>query len=639
MPNIWMDQVDRAIRRLSAELIQKQGGDGRWSFCFEGGPMTDAYYLLLSRALGIQKDPLARKVAERILNLQTGDGTWKLYPDEREGNVSATLDACLALLYTGIKDPADPSIQKARDFLRSGGAAARAGSLSRAVLTLLGHGRWADFTRLPVEFFLLPMWSPMNFFDFVGYARVHLAPLMIAADRNFSVRLDGFHEIDDWIPPISRSLLDRIGPDHFMTREEIAIAISGTASARKELHRQALRRGEQFMLSRIEADGTLYSYFTSTFLMVFALLALGYPSHHPVIRRAFRGISSFAMPLRVGTHIQMTSSTVWDTALVLYALQEAGCPPGDEAIRKGIGYLLSRQQKRPADWSLKNPRVMPGGWGFSDINTINPDVDDTAYVLRALAGSVRGGAYRSDWRRGLDWLLSMQNRDGGWPAFEKNTDKTWLKLLPYQEGRHVFSDPSSADLTGRTMHFLGSELGWTIERPEIRRAWSWLYHHQRTDGSWYGRWGVQYIYGTWAALTGMAAVGVPRSHSAVRKGIRWLLSIQNEDGGWGESCRSDEKRKYVPLGASTPVQTAWALDALIAWHEEPTPEIQKGMECLLGLLEKRDRTWSYPAGAGLAGQFYVYYHSYPYVWPLVTLAHYWKKYGKLDEEQRITRQL
>jgi sporulenol synthase len=396
---------------------------------------------------------------------------------------------------------------------------------------------------------------------------------------------------------------------------------------RERLHEQALRFGERFMLSRLEADGTLYSYMTTTFLMIFALLALGYPKNHRVIRQAMNGLEALVYPLGHRAHLQETSSTVWDTALVLYALQEAGVDQNHPAILRGTSYLLSRQQTKVGDWSLKNPHVPPGGWGFSDSNTINPDVDDTSYSLRALAPQVRAGRFQSEWNRALYWLLTMQNDDGGWPAFEKNTYKKLLKLIPYRDGKMEWGDPSSADLTGRTLQFFGRELGWTIDRPEVRRGWSWLYHHQRADGSWFGRWGIAYIYGTWAALTGCMAIKVPRDHGTIRKGVKWFLSKQNGDGGWGESCQSDIKRKFVPLPYSTPVQTAWALDALIACHDQPNDAIEKGIECLLRLLEKRESEWTYPVGGGLAGQFYVYYHSYPYVWPLLALAHYCQKYG------------
>jgi sporulenol synthase len=623
-----VERIREQRERLKRQLLAAQSADGSWNFCFESGPMTDAYYLLLLKVLGMEADGLQPALIERLLANQTDEGTWKTYPDESEGNVSATLEACLALFYTGAKDPSDPRMKRARQFLLEQGGPSRAGSLTRVTLNLFGHKPWEFRMRVPVEFFLMPRWSPIQFFDLVGYARVHVAPVILAADRRFSVQLPGKQEIDEWLPqapslPSDQALL----PDGWSL--EVAMReIRRQAALRRELHEKAVRWGRDFMLSRIEGDGTLYSYLSSTYLMIFALLSLGFPKHHPVVRRAMGGLASFACSTPTGTHIQEATSTVWDTALVLQSLGMAGLEQGSDTWQRGARFLLSMQQDRLGDWARDNPGVHPGGWGFSRSNTMNPDIDDTLASLSALSPLRGKGAEGEAWERGLAWLLSMQNDDGGWSAFEKNKDKRWLSLIPLKEGKQVWGDPSSADITGRVLRFLGEHVGWTIDRPEVRRAWSWLYHHQRLDGSWFGRWGIAYLYGTWAALTGLAAVGVPRHQPMIKKALKWLVSKQNEDGGWGESCKSDVKRTYIRLPRSTVVQTAWALDALISYHEQPTPVIERGMACLLSLLEQPNSwQWRYPVGAGLAGQFYVTYHSYPLIWPLQTLTRYLKKWG------------
>ncbi|MFC7442794.1 prenyltransferase/squalene oxidase repeat-containing protein [Laceyella putida] len=623
-----MDRISEQVDKLKQKLIAAQAADGSWNFCFESGPMTDAYYLLLLKVLGMEADGLPQALIERILARQTDEGTWKCYPDEKEGNVSATLEACLALFYTGVKDPSDPLMKRARQFLLEQGGISRSGSLTQVALCLLGHKRWGLRTRVPVEFFLLPPWSPVHFFDLVSYSRVHVAPVILAADRQFCVHLPGKKEIDEWLPALSDLRLDQeSSPDGWSLAAEWE-DIHLQALDRQEWHQKGVQWGRDFMLSRLEEDGTLYSYTTSTFLMIFALLALGYPKHHPLLQRAMRGIATFACPVSEGMHIQEATSTIWDSALILQTLGMAGLPPTDFIWRRGARFLLSKQQERVGDWARDNPGIHPGGWGFSRSNTIHPDVDDTLACLSALTPLKAEGSDREAWQRGLTWLLSMQNDDGGWSAFERNKQKRWLSLIPFKEGKQVWGDPSSADMTGRVLRFLGQHVGWTIDRPEVRRAWSWLYHHQRIDGSWYGRWGVAYLYGTWTALTGLAAVGVPRDQPMIGKALKWLLARQNRDGGWGESCASDVKRKYIPLSQSTVVQTAWALDALIAYHDRPIPAIERGMSCLLSLLEQPDSwQWRYPVGAGLAGQFYAYYHSYPTVWPLQTLLHYRKKWG------------
>lgn len=619
-----LQAVDLAISKLVTQLKRWQEKDGRWSFCFENGPMTDAYMILLMRTLGSSNKKLQAGLVERLLAKQTAAGTWKLFADEKEGNRSATVEASLALLYAGAVQPQDERMQKAKQFIKRKNR--EIGSLTKVMLTLFGHMNWSDHPKIPIEFLLIPAWAPVNFFDLVGYTRVHAAPIMIAADRRFSVELPGKAAVSKWLPPECKGVPDL--PVQLWSQQEIFPAIIQPSFLRKELRRRALHLGEQFMLRRVEPDGTLYSYFSSTFLMIFALLSLGYPKHHPVIQRAMKGLEAFVCETDEGTHVQETTSTVWDTSLILYALQEAGVKVRDPVIQRGLRYLLQRQQNKWGDWALRNPGADPGGWGFSDVNTINPDVDDTAASLRALAPSIRRGEYQDAWKTGMTWLLSMQNADGGWPAFEKNTAKAWLKFIPFPDGKMVWGDPSTADLTGRTLQFLGSVIGWDQNHPVSRRAIQWLFKNQRWDGSWFGRWGITFIYGTWSALTALASVGVPRYHPVVEKGIRWLLSIQNKDGGWGESCQSDVKQKYVPLGASTPSQTAWALDALIAYHERPTAEMEAGVRCLLRLLNEDGWQTRYPTGAGLPGGFYIHYHSYRYIWPLVTLAHYKKKYSR-----------
>ncbi|UUZ90539.1 hypothetical protein LJK87_32255 [Paenibacillus sp. P25] len=286
---------------------------------------------------------------------------------------------------------------------------------------------------------------------------------------------------------------------------------------------------------------------------------------------------------------------------------------------------------RAGDWKLHTPPgTLPGGWGFSDGNTIHPDVDDTTAALRALKGTEAPVPPRltDAWNRGLQWVLALQNRDGGWPAFEPGVDSELLGSLPVAGADYAAVEPSSADLTGRTLQFLGSFAGFRLNLPFIRRGADWSLKHQEQDGSWYGRWGICYIYGTWAAVTGLTAVGLPPGHNAVARAVHWSLQTQNADGSWGESCRGDRERRYVPLGAGTLSQTAWALDALIAVSSEPGPELVRGIRWLAEA-GRRPPNWtdSYPTGAALPGSFYTYYHSYNYIWPLLTLGHYKRKFG------------
>ena len=323
-------------------------------------------------------------------------------------------------------------------------------------------------------------------------------------------------------------------------------------------------------------------------------------------------------------HMQYTTANVWNTSLIGYALQEAGVSPEDKMVVEANQYLLDRQHDQYGDWVIHNPNSLPGGWGFSNINTINPDVDDTTASLRSISRMTSTNL--DAWSRGINWLLSMQNDDGGWAAFEKNTDKKIFEFLPIEKGEFILTDPSCADITGRTLEFFGNYTNVPKDHETIKKGVKWLVDHQEVDGSWYGRWGICYIYGTWGAVTGLAAVGVPSSDSSIQKAVKWLQGIQNADGGWGESCYSDSKGKYVPLKTSTLTHTAWALDALISVSDKLTPEIRKGISYLLRNLQKEDWTTDYPKGQGMAGAFYIHYHSYRYIFPLLSLAHYQRKF-------------
>jgi sporulenol synthase len=630
-------QVDQAVGRLSESLSRMQSDDGSWRFCYENAVLTDAYMIIALRTLEIADEPLIRQLRDRLLATQYADGAWRAYPDEREGNLSATVECYYALLYSGYSRAADPPLVKARAFiLAKGGIQQIGGLLTKVMLASTGQYPWPRSLKIPLEFLLLPSQFPLSIFDFSGYARVHMIPALLLADRRFSLRTKTSPDLSELAGDRSReppSWFDPgLGRDHprelQSLLEQIGKGIERLAGLPSQLHEEAVRRAERYMLERIESDGTLYSYATSTFLMILALLAIGYDKRHAVIRNAVQGLRAMVCRGAQPIFLQNAPSTVWDTALLSSALQEAGADANSPMIRRANAYLLAKQHRKPGDWLVHNPSAVPGGWGFSNTNTINPDVDDTTAALRAIKRQAGADpAYREAWNRGLHWLLSMQNDDGGWPAFEKNTDRQILVLLPLREAKSSAIDPSTSDLTGRTLEFLGNYAGLGMGHAFIRRGADWLIGHQEKDGSWYGRWGVCYIYGTWAALTGLAAAGIRADHPAVRAGAQWLTDIQQADGGWGESCDSDRQMRYIPLEESTPSQTAWALDALIAVHEAPTPTIDRGIRRLIGLLQEESRFAAYPTGAGLPGIFYSHYYSYRYIWPLFALAHYKSKYS------------
>ena len=620
--------VEEEIQRLSNILIKEQNSNGSWSYPFETGISTDCYMIVLLRSLEINDEDFIQALMRRILSKQEKNGAWKLFYDEGEGNLTATVEAYYALLYSGYVKKTDPNMRLARRFILKNGGLKKINMFAKVMLALTGQYKWPRQFSVPIEMILLPLSFPVNFFDFSMAARVNLTPILIAADNRFCLKTKRS-------PDLSDLCLNR-GDDDWDDREIHHIrsifsafqqGINHLLEYSRELHEIALNRAEQYMLQRIESDGTFYSYFSSTFLMIFALMAKGYPKQHPLITRAVQGLKSFKTNINNQVHVQYTTATVWNTALISYSLQEAGVPSSSPTIQKANQYLLSKQHYAYGDWAIHNQNTLPGGWGFSNINTMNPDVDDTTASLRSLRSiTVQNPNYRQVWDRAIQWIISMQNDDGGWAAFEKNKDKSFLAWLPVEGGEIMLLDPSTPDLTGRTLEFLCHFTQLNKDHPLIKRGVKWLLQNQKKDGSWYGRWGICYVYGTWAAVTGLVSAKVRKSHPSIQKAKKWLYEIQNHDGGWGESCKSDIQKKYVPLKKSTRTHTAWALDALISIENQETPEIKRGIAFLLETSEKKDWTTTYPKGQSFPGAFYNHYHSYEYLFPLLALSHYKKKF-------------
>ncbi|MDQ1145598.1 sporulenol synthase [Bacillus sp. SORGH_AS 510] len=619
-----MTDIRKGMDWLIDRLRQDQSPDGSWNYPFETGISTDAYTIILLRTLALNDEELIQGLVKRILSKQEKSGAWKLFYDEGDGNLTATLEAYYALLYSGLLTKEDNRLIAAKKYILSKGGLEEVNMFTKVMLAITGQYKWPSFSPLPIEVILLPFHFPINFYSFSIFGRANLAPIMILADKKFTLKTP-------FSPDLSHLHLKRNQSNHWSPTTEyrslfsfIEEGVKSLLGLPEQLHQLAIERAKKYMIDRIEPDGTFYSYYSSTFLMIFALLALGYKKNDPIIIKAVSGLKAMKCEINGMPHMQYTTANVWNTSLISYSLQSAGIDTNDTMVLKANQYLLERQHHKFGDWVIHNPRTMPGGWGFSDVNTINPDVDDTTASLRAVSRMAQGEL--SAWDRGVNWCLSMQNDDGGWPAFERNIDSKLLQFLPIEKGEFLIADPSSADLTGRTLEFFGAYTNLSKEQTTIKQGVHWLLRNQEKNGSWYGRWGICYIYGSWAAITGLRSAGISSSHSSIQKAVAWLHDIQNKDGGWGESCLSDSKKTYVPLDISTLTHTSWALDALIAASKKTTPEIQNGITYLLKSLEKEDWTTAYPKGQGMAGGFYMHYHSYRFIFPLLALSHYQKKF-------------
>ncbi|QPC48130.1 prenyltransferase/squalene oxidase repeat-containing protein [Mangrovibacillus cuniculi] len=613
-----ISRVNILIEQLTSSIEDFQVSDGSFRFPFEGPIMTDAYTMILLTSLNQKDHPLIRVLGQRLIKLQTADGTWKLFHDEKNGNLSSTVEAYFALLYSGVCAASDPMMKKAETYIRDMGGLDKVHSITKFMLASHGQYPWSRFFPIPIEILLLPSWSPIHFYDFSSYARVHLAPMLILKHKRYI-------HFNKHTPSIRHLVIDQRSPtidtEQRKLLENITTHIHDLVQYPSE---EALHRAKNYMLDRTEDDGTYYSYFSSTFFYIYALLATGHLSGSALVRRAVNGVLGHYNP-RI-QHVENSPSTIWDTALVTYVLQTPGYQATKQVITSAVPFLLKHQHTKKGDWALERKNVEPGGWGFSNSNTIHPDLDDTSAALRALHFQQVDTAAID---RGEKYLLAMQNEAGGSPAFEPNKTKKIYTAFPMDGAEAAAIDPSTPDLTGRVIEYFGTYKNFTLEHTSIRKAVDWLRSKQREDGSWFGRWGVCFIYGTWASVTGLASVGVKPDDDMLKKAVKFLLSTQNPDGGWGESCYSDQKDQYVPLYASTPSQTAWALDGLISVYPTigNTPSnvalsIEKGMESLCKQLLERNWTYSYPTGAGLPGNFYMYYHSYNWIFPLKALKNY-----------------
>ncbi|SEI05029.1 sporulene cyclase [Halobacillus karajensis] len=623
------------MERLINLLKRDQSQDGSWDYAFETGVATDSYMIILLRSLEIHEEKLIQALSERIVSKQEKNGAWKLFYDEGPGNLSATIEAYYGLLYSGYANSEDPNMKKAEQFILQHGGLNEAGMFTKIMLALTGQQAWPKFFPIPLEAILLPVHFPLNLYDISVFGRANMVPLLLLAHEKYQLTTPQ-------TPDLSHLYVhfDERSGHHFFRESDrilewrnylssLTKALQSSFYTLNHLEEIAAEQAKQYMLKRIESDGTFLNYFSATFLMIFAFMSQGFSKKDKKIRNAVNGLKSMATLIDGRVHMQYTTADVWNTSLISYTLQEAGVSEKDDVIQKANRYLLSRQQFKYGDWVVHNPSTSPGGWGFSDLNTINPDVDDTTASLRAIQKilSYQPGFHQA-WERGTQWGMSMQNTDGGWPSFERNVDKKILNLLPVQGGEFLLLDPSTADLTGRTLEFLGNFTNVNKNHSAIARGIEWLRKKQNQNGSWYGRWGICYIYGTWAAVTGLIACGADSKAPMLRNAVQWLKDIQNEDGGWGESCKSDTEKRYMPLKASTLTHTAWALDALISTSSSPTPAIEKGIQFLIEKGNNKDWTHNYPKGQGMGGAFYIHYHSYRYIYPLLALSHYKHKFQR-----------
>ncbi|GAA4892299.1 squalene--hopene cyclase [Streptomyces coeruleoprunus] len=613
----------RAAERSVQHLLARQDAEGWWKGDLETNVTMDAEDLLLREFLGIRDEATTEAAARYIRGEQRDDGTWATFHGG-PGELSATVEAYVALRLAG--DPPDaPHMARAAAWIRQRGGMAEARVFTRIWLALFGWWKWQDLPELPPELIYLPHWFPLNIYDFGQWARQTIVPLTIVSAkrpvRPAPFALDELHA-DPRRPAPPRALAPATTWEGLFQRLDRALHAYRRVAPRS-LRRAAMNAAARWIVERQENDGCWGGIQPPAVYSLIALRLLGYDLGHPVMRAGLESLDRFAVWREDGSRmIEACQSPVWDTCLATIALADAGLPPDHPALVKAADWMLAEQVVRPGDWAVRRPHLPPGGWAFEFHNDTYPDIDDTAEVILALRRVRHPDPDRVDAaiERGARWTLGMQCRDGAWGAFDADNTSPFPNRLPFCDFGEVV-DPPSADVTAHVVEMLAHE--GRSHDPRTRRGIAWLLDEQEPSGSWFGRWGVNHVYGTGSVVPALTAAGLPLTHPAIRRAVAWLQSVQNDDGGWGEDLRSYRDEAWVGRGASTASQTAWALLALLAAGEGDTPCVERGVRWLVDT-QREDGSWDEPhfTGTGFPWDFSINYHLYRQVFPLTALGRY-----------------
>jgi squalene-hopene/tetraprenyl-beta-curcumene cyclase len=630
MSTTTLSGVDEAILRARAFLLSSQAPDGYWVGELEADTTITSEYLLLTRLLGKADREREAKAARYILSRQLPEGGWNLYQDG-PSDLSASIKAYFALKLTGL--PADhPAMAAAATHVRERGGPTRANVFTKITLALFGEYDWSGVPAMPAEIMLLPRWSYFNLHEISYWSRTVLVPLLVLMDKKPVVHLRHEQRLDElWPVPRERaSLRFQRWPRPFSLKalfwKNFFIAVDDWLKlweriGFRPLRERAVEAARKWLEERLVVPGGLGGIYPAMANSVLALRALGYPDDHPLIQGQLKEIEALAVEEPDRIHYQPCVSPVWDTALAANALIESGLTPDHPSLRSAADWLIGKQILTPGDWQAKRPKTPPGGWPFQYGNDFYPDLDDTAMAVMALAKirGLKGPAMRFAIDRGVAWLLGMQGRDGGWGSFDADNDRLLFNNIPFAD-HGALLDPSTEDLTGRGLEMLGT-LGHRKDFSPARRGIDFIKRAQRPEGCWYGRWGVNYIYGTWSVLRGLQAIGEDLSQEYVRRAVRWLESRQNPDGGWGESCGSYDDPTLAGVGPSAPSQTAWALLGLFAAGSRNRAAVERGISYLVET-QRHDGSWVdlHWNGAGFPRVFYLKYHLYSKYFPLWALG-------------------
>ena len=648
------EAVDRAIRLSQDYFRQSQTKEGYWCGELESNATMEAEYLMLSLFLGRVDRERWRKLANYILSKQRDDGSWGQYY-QAPGDLSTSVECYFALKLVGYPADSEP-LQMARRFILSRGGVPGVRVFTKIWLALFGQWDWRGTPNMPSEMIFLPQWAPFNIYRFSSWARATIVPMLIILTHRPVCPVAESANIDEIYPQ------PRSGTDYSLPKPTGGWGLARLLHLLDRLvglyqrlpvhpfRRRAERKIVDWILNHQEADGCWGGIQPPWVYSLIALHHLGFPPDHPVMEKGFSGFEGFAIEDDDKCSVQACMSPVWDTCLVQLALLDSGVNEDDSMVRRSGQWLLDQQILAGGDWQVRAGKIPPGGWAFEFHNDHYPDIDDTSEVIMALAGvrmEPAGEVARVQAiERGVSWLLGMQCKNGGWAAFDKDNTSAYLTKLPFSDFGETL-DPPSADVTAHIIEMFG-KLGYQKDFPPLRRAYDYIRREQEDNGSWFGRWGVNYVYGVGAVLPGLAALGENMDQPYVRRAVDWLLACQSLDGGWGESCGSYVDPELHGVGTSTASQTGWALLALLAAGEEACSAVGRGITYLVSN-QGDDGCWEEPyfTGTGFPGYglgerlrslpksgerghqgldmpagFMINYHLYRNCWPLAALGRY-----------------
>jgi squalene-hopene/tetraprenyl-beta-curcumene cyclase len=613
--------VAGAIKAARDYLLQIQHPDGHWCGELEGDTILESEYILTMHFIGRSSEDRCRKAANYIRQKMLPEGGWAIY-EGGPPEVSASAKAYFVLKLLG-DSPDAPHMKKSRQVICDLGGLDATNSFTRIYLAIFGQYPWERCPAVPPEIILLPTWAPINLYEMSSWTRGIVVPLSVIWASKPYCPVPEHANIEELALDKSVNMTARRGfwRTVFNTTDFTLKLIERKQwSPSRE---KALKACEQWMIEHFEKSDGIGAIFPPIINSIIALRCLGYDNQHPLTASQICELEKLEIVEGDTLRVAPCFSPVWDTALAMNALVESGLPGDHPALQKAAQWILEKEVKQAGDWKVKNPEGQPGGWYFEYANEFYPDVDDTFQVLTALskvrlAGDELERRKREAMDRALAWVLTMQNKDGGFASFDRDCDEQFLTQVPFAD-HNAMIDPSTSDITARGVETFAT-LGFKREDPVVQRALSYLAREQERDGSWFGRWGCNYIYGTWLALHGLKCMGEDMLEPRYQAAGCWLRAIQNEDGGWGESPASYSDPAHKGQGPSTASQTAWALMGLMA-TEDQSEGLARGVEYLIKT-QRADGSWKdqYWTGTGFPGVFYLRYHLYATYFPLLALG-------------------